>query len=331
MHNVRSRQLAPATRAGLLFLSTATMTTTRVAAWAPQVAAPGWGVARDVRMMRPPVTCAPVARALPGAGVSLQRGALALPLLRGRGGASSGFLRMAASGTRTEYDAEQMRLLDADECIVVDEADNVLGHGSKKFCHLMENISAGKALHRAFSVFLFNSEGKLLLQKRSDDKILFPKRWTNTCCSHPLYNSEEMDDPPTPDARGVRSATVRKLEHELGIEVGTVPAESMHYMTRIVYKAAVGEDDKWGEHEVDYILLATADVECDINPNEVSEIRYVGKEELTELLEQEERGEIMLSPWFKAVAQRWLPMWWDALLADKLDTVKDTDTIHILS
>ena len=46
---------------------------------------------------------------------------------------------------------------------------------------------------------------------------------------------------------------------------------------------------------------------------------------------QEEKGEIMLSPWFKAVAQRWLPIWWDALLAGNVDTVKDTETIHILS
>jgi isopentenyl-diphosphate delta-isomerase len=238
--------------------------------------------------------------------------------------------RMAAA-TRTDYDAEQLRLLDSDECILVDKGDNVIGHGSKKFCHLMENISADKALHRAFSVFLFNTEGKLLLQKRSEDKILFPNRWTNTCCSHPLYNPEEMDDPASPDARGVRIATVRKLEHELGIAMGSVPAESMHYMTRIVYKAAVGEDDKWGEHEVDYILLAVADVECKLNTNEVSEIRYVGKEELAELLAQEQRQEIMLSPWFKAVAQRWLPIWWDALLAGNLDSVKDTDTIHMLA
>jgi isopentenyl-diphosphate delta-isomerase len=104
----------------------------------------------------------------------------------------------------------------------------------------------------------------------------------------------------------------------------------MHYMTRIVYKAAVGEDDKWGEHEVDYILLAVADVNCDINLNEVSEIRYVSKEELKELLAQEERQEIMLSPWFKAVAQRWLPMWWEALIAGKVDSVKDTEKIFII-
>jgi isopentenyl-diphosphate delta-isomerase len=317
--------------ARLLFLSTASLTTSRTAAWtcAAGTGFVAGGVARTLR----PMHLASGARwgVAPGARAK-QPGGLASPFWMGRASFPAGLTRLArAAATRTDYDAEQMRLLDSDECILVDEADNVVGHGSKKFCHLMDNISAGKALHRAFSVFLFNSEGKLLLQKRSDDKILFPNRWTNTCCSHPLYNPEEMDDPASPDARGVRSATVRKLEHELGIAIGSVPAESMHYMTRIVYKAAVGEDDKWGEHEVDYILLATADVKCDINPNEVSEIRYVGKDELGELLAQEERKEIMLSPWFKAVAQRWLPLWWDALLQGKLDSVKDTDTIHILS
>ena len=49
-------------------------------------------------------------------------------------------------------------------------------------------------LHRAFSVFLFNSEGKLLLQKRSDTKITFPGYWTNTCCSHPLSTEEELPE-----------------------------------------------------------------------------------------------------------------------------------------
>ena len=314
----------------LLFISTATVTSFRTAAWAPRTASPSLDFAKNLRR-----TCLGSGRAVPGGKVQFAPGngvhlcnGLLQPALMGRAAVSA---LSRAAATRTDYDIEQMRLLDADECIIVDEGDNVLGHGSKKFCHLMDNISAGKALHRAFSVFLFNTEGKLLLQKRSAEKILFPNRWTNTCCSHPLYNSEEMDDPPSPDARGVRSATVRKLEHELGIPAGAVPADSMHYMTRIVYKAAVGEDDQWGEHECDYILVAVADVKCDINLNEVSEILYVSKDELPALLEKEARQEIMLSPWFKAVAQRWLPKWWDALLAGNLDSVKDTQTIHILS
>jgi isopentenyl-diphosphate delta-isomerase len=60
--------------------------------------------------------------------------------------------------------------------------------------HLMTNIKQG-LLHRAFSVFLFRpSDGKLLLQKRADEKITFPSMWTNTCCSHPLYIKAELVD-----------------------------------------------------------------------------------------------------------------------------------------
>ena len=104
-------------------------------------------------------------------------------------------LSFQAVTSSQQYDQEQLRLLDEDECILVNENDEVVGHGSKKHCHLMSNILAGNALHRAFSIFLFNTRGELLLQKRSADKILFPNRWTNTCCSHPLFNDEELDNP----------------------------------------------------------------------------------------------------------------------------------------
>lgn len=58
--------------------------------------------------------------------------------------------------------------------------------------HLMSNINTG-LLHRAFSVFLFRpSDGRLLLQKRADEKITFPSMWTNTCCSHPLSIKAEL-------------------------------------------------------------------------------------------------------------------------------------------
>lgn len=79
--------------------------------------------------------------------------------------------------------------------------------------HLMENINKG-ALHRAFSVFLFDSEGKLLLQKRASEKITFPDCWTNTCCSHPLTRPDEMI---IEKQMGVKNAASRKLEQELGI------------------------------------------------------------------------------------------------------------------
>lgn len=76
------------------------------------------------------------------------------------------------------YDEEQIRLMD-EVCIVLDENDVPIGSASKKVCHLMENIDKG-LLHRAFSVFLFDSEDRLLLQQRATEKITFPDLWTNT-------------------------------------------------------------------------------------------------------------------------------------------------------
>ena len=118
------------------------------------------------------------------------------------------------------YDDEQVRLME-ERCILIDEKDEAYGEGSKKNCeyhnrisyippllcsvvprpeprsrellgHLMSSIKQG-LLHRAFSVFLFRpSDGRLLLQKRADEKITFPGMWTNTCCSHPLYLRSEL-------------------------------------------------------------------------------------------------------------------------------------------
>lgn len=85
-------------------------------------------------------------------------------------------------------------------------------------------------LHRAFSVFIFNPEKKLLLQKRAASKITFPNLWTNSCCSHPLYNDQESDQ--SKEFIGVRRAARRKVEHELGIkELGL---ETMNVMGRFV-------------------------------------------------------------------------------------------------
>jgi len=91
-------------------------------------------------------------------------------------------------------DPEQNRLL-SEECILVDENDKAIGHASKRECHLLARIREVNLLHRAFSAFLFNERGDLLLQQRSSFKITFPLLWTNTCCSHPLFPNEcEIDD-----------------------------------------------------------------------------------------------------------------------------------------
>jgi isopentenyl-diphosphate delta-isomerase len=141
-------------------------------------------------------------------------------------------------------DPEQLKWMAEDMCISVDPEDRELGPVSKRDCHLMANIQATQILHRAFSVFLFSPDGRLLLQQRSQQKITFPNAFTNTCCSHPLFTADERD---LEDQRGPRQAVIRKLEHELGIPLGSVDPLKLEYLTRIHYLAP--SNGKWGEHE----------------------------------------------------------------------------------
>ncbi|CAJ1081781.1 isopentenyl-diphosphate Delta-isomerase 1 [Xyrichtys novacula] len=150
--------------------------------------------------------------------------------------------------TTDHLDKKQVQLL-SEMCILIDENDSKIGADSKKNCHLNSNIDKG-LLHRAFSVFIFNSEEKLLLQQRSDAKITFPGCFTNTCCSHPLHTDSELEEK---EAIGVRRAAQRRLEAELGIPMAQVTPDEMTYLTRIHYKAQ--SDGVWGEHEIDYILF----------------------------------------------------------------------------
>ncbi|KAJ7973635.1 Isopentenyl-diphosphate isomerase [Quillaja saponaria] len=183
-------------------------------------------------------------------------------------------------------DAVQRRLMFEDECILVDENDRVVGHDSKYNCHLMEKIESENLLHRAFSVFLFNSKFELLLQQRSATKVTFPLVWTNTCCSHPLYRESELIDE---NALGVRNAAQRKLLDELGIPAEDVPVDQFTPLGRILYKAP--SDGKWGEHELDYLLFIVRDVGVNPNPDEVADIKYVNREQLKELLRKADADE----------------------------------------
>ncbi|XP_036438218.1 isopentenyl-diphosphate Delta-isomerase 1 [Colossoma macropomum] len=218
-----------------------------------------------------------------------------------------------------KLDQKQVQLL-SEMCILIDEDDKRTGADTKKNCHLNSNIDKG-LLHRAFSVFLFNSEEKLLLQQRSDAKITFPGCFTNTCCSHPLYTPEELEEQ---GAIGVRRAAQRRLEAELGIPMNQVPPEEMTYLTRIHYKAQ--SDGVWGEHEIDYILFLQKDVELQPDPNEVKSHCYVSKEELKELLEKAKRNEVLITPWFSLIADTFLFKWWDNL--QNLKQFMDHDRIH---
>ncbi|GAA6062598.1 hypothetical protein JCM10212_004893 [Sporobolomyces blumeae] len=211
----------------------------------------------------------------------------------------------------SQYDQEQINLME-ERLILLDNDDKAIGEGSKKDCHLIPPAASpseerGRSpLHRAFSVFLFHPEtGKLLLQRRADEKITFPKMWTNTCCSHPLTSFGEMEEQ---GQIGVRRAAARKLVHELGIPT-TYSLDDFAYLTRIHYYAK--SDEIWAEHEIDYILFLTLDPKFEINPNEVSATKWVSKQDLEEFFRDPEST---FTPWFKLIAESFLYKWWDALL-----------------
>ncbi|KAJ1480908.1 putative type 1 isopentenyl-diphosphate delta-isomerase 1 [Baffinella frigidus] len=243
---------------------------------------------------------------------------------------------MAAEGWTGEGKS-QLDFMFKDECILLDMDDNVVGHDNKYETHIFCPERPRGKLHRAFSVFLFDEQGRLLLQQRAKEKITFPEVWTNTCCSHPLFGFEptEVDSPEDVAAGtvpGVRRAAVRKLKHELGIEAEQLPIESFKFLTRLHYWAADvvthGETAPWGEHEIDYILFIQAKVDLKLNPEEVMAYKYVSMPELMAQM-MPESGQLW-SPWFRIIASRFLvPLWWSNL-GDTLTTQVhfDPKTIH---
>ena len=95
-------------------------------------------------------------------------------------------VRSDASDVLGENDSIQESLM-AEAVIQVSENDEVIGPISKFDSHYKVGT-----YHRAFSVLLFDSSGRLLLQRRASHKITFPDVWANSCCSHPLHSDEEL-------------------------------------------------------------------------------------------------------------------------------------------
>lgn len=154
--------------------------------------------------------------------------------------------------------------------------------------------------------------------------------WTNTCCSHPLGIPGEAGSNFDAAVAGVRRAAQRKLGHELGIKAEQVPLDDFKFLTRIHYKAP--SDGKWGEHEsmfrlalgkcwgkadqltlwdaVDYILFINADVDLDINLNEVQDTKYVTPDELKAMFND---PKVKYTPWFRLICESMLYEWWEHL------------------
>ncbi|KAK7868101.1 hypothetical protein R5R35_005548 [Gryllus longicercus] len=207
-----------------------------------------------------------------------------------------------------------------EQCILVDENDKVVGRASKRDCHSLK-ANGSLLLHRAFSVFVFNSKNQLLLQRRSSQKITFPDCFTNTCCSHPLYDipGEREEN----DALGIRRAAQRRLRHELGIPIEEVSIEDLKYLTRIHYQAN-NDGGVWGEHEIDYILFLHKDVTLLPNPDEVSEVCYIDRNELDSFI----NSSVHLTPWFRLIINHNLRLWWDNL--SNITNFIDHSKIHKL-
>ncbi len=136
-----------------------------------------------------------------------------------------------------------------DQVILVDTNDNELG-----FLEKLEAHQKG-LLHRAFSVFLFNSHGELLLQKRAQEKYHSDGLWTNTCCSHPRAGES------------VLAAADRRLKEEMGIE------SEMREAFSFVYRSEM--ENGLIEHEYDHVLFGSFDGIPDPNPGEVSGWKYL--------------------------------------------------------
>ena len=141
-----------------------------------------------------------------------------------------------------------------EEVILVDEQDQPIGLMEKQAAHI------GPHLHRAFSVFIFNSKGELLMQQRALTKYHSPGLWTNTCCSHPRAN-ETLEE-----------ATARRLMEEMGMVC------PIHEVYTFIYKAPVGQG--LTEHEFDHVFIGQSDAIPNINTDEVASWKYMRLEDL---------------------------------------------------
>lgn len=163
-----------------------------------------------------------------------------------------------------------------EEVILVDSNDVELGTMEK-----MEAHRNGGTLHRAFSVFVFNTKGELLLQRRAHHKYHSGGLLTNTCCSHPRPGET------------VREAGNRRLREEMGMECKLVELFSFEYKAEL--------DSGMTEWELDHVLLGLSDVHPVINPEEVDEYLYMPLDEIDMDIKENPNN---YTEWFKICFER---------------------------
>ena len=157
-----------------------------------------------------------------------------------------------------------------EKVILVDKNDNQVG--------LMPKLEAHEkgVLHRAFSIFIFNSKYELLLQKRASSKYHSGGLWTNTCCSHPREGEETLD------------AANRRLDEEMGIKT------SLRKVYDFIYKAEL--DNQLTEHEFDHVFYGVCDNDPILNKDEAEDFKWVDMETLNnDIIKNEDDYTV----WFK--------------------------------
>ena len=163
-----------------------------------------------------------------------------------------------------------------EEVILVDKNDQPIGKMTKLDAH-----KEGK-LHRAFSIFIFNCSGELLLQQRAFDKYHSAGKWTNTCCSHPRVGESTLD------------AAKRRLKEEMGMECELKPVFSFSYRSEV--------ENGLIENEYDHVYFGSCDDQPFPNPREVADFKYVNMAALqSSLIDDHEKYTEWLKICFKQV------------------------------
>lgn len=143
-----------------------------------------------------------------------------------------------------------------EQVILVNESDEPIGEMEKMLAHEQG------VLHRAFSVFIFNAKGEVLLQQRALSKYHSPGLWTNTCCSHPRPGET------------TEQAAHRRLKEEMGFDC------TLQNKFSFIYK--VQFDNGLYEHELDHVYTGVYEEEPSINPDEVNTFKWMKWEQLLE-------------------------------------------------
>jgi isopentenyl-diphosphate Delta-isomerase len=155
--------------------------------------------------------------------------------------------------------------------VLVDGEGNAIGSAPKASVH-----GSDTPLHLAFSSYVFDPFGRVLLTRRADHKLTWPGVWTNSCCGHPL--------PGEP----VEHAVLRRLSHELGLH----PDRADLLLPHFSYRAVMGNGVV--EHELCPVYRVTAIAPIIANPDEVGEVLWMPWEEFTHGVTS---GLLAISPW----------------------------------